>query len=52
MCENLSAFFLRGTEAVSSVKTHRNNWAGDTSLVGVDMGLDPILNQIILIILV
>ena len=33
----------------SPVKTRRNHWTGDTSLVGAVVGLNPTRNQIILI---
>ena len=36
-------------KAVSSVKTRRNHWAGDTSLVGAGVGSNPTRNQIFLI---
>ena len=36
-------------KAVSPVKTRRNHWAGDTSLVGAGVGSNPTRNQIFLI---
>ena len=36
-------------KALSPVKTRRNHWAGDTSLVGAGVGSNPIRNQIFLI---
>ena len=36
-------------KAVSPVNTRRNHWAGDTSLVGAGVGLNPTCNQIFLI---
>ena len=39
----------RVVKAVSPVKTRRNHWAGDTSLVGAGVGSNPTRNQIFLI---
>ena len=36
-------------KAVSPVKTLRNRWAGDTSLVGAGVGSNPTRNEIFLI---
>ena len=36
-------------KAVSAVKTRRNHWAGDASLVGAGVGSNPTRNQIFLI---
>ena len=40
----------RVVKAVSPVKTRRNNWAGDTSLVGANLGSFLTRNQIVLIV--
>ena len=42
-----SAYRLNRTSKM--VKTRRNHWAGDTSLVGASVGLNPTRNQIFLI---
>ena len=44
-----SVYDGRVVKAVSPVKTRRNHWAGDTSLVGAGVGLNPTRNQIFLI---
>ena len=36
-------------KAVSPIKTRRNHWAGDTSLVGAGVGSNPTRNQVFLI---
>ena len=44
-----SDYIGRVVKAVSPVKTHRKNWAGDTSLVGAGVGSNPTRNQFFLI---
>ena len=39
----------RVVKAVSPIKTRRNHWAGDTSLVGAGVCSNPTRNQIFLI---
>ena len=40
---------VSSVKVVSSVKTRHNHWAGDMSLVGAGVGLNPTRNQIFLI---
>ena len=44
-----SDYDSRVVKAVSTIKTRRNHWAGDTSLVGAGVGSDPTRYQNFLI---